>query len=131
MSGKELASQCRRYKRHGFDPWAGRAHGGRYGNPLQYSCLENRMDRGAWQATSIGSQIVGHDWSDLAHKDFTHTFSDNKIGEKTGMPPICTWPGKNGRKFCDGTIINRLKRQHQIWECYLKDKQKKRYWIHS
>ena len=86
---------------------------------------------GPGRLQSIGSQRVGHDWSDLAHKDFTHTFSVNKIGEKTGMPPVCTWPGKKGRKFCDGTIINRLKRQHQIWECYLKDKQKKRYWIHS
>ena len=25
------------------------------------------MDRGVWLATSIGSQRVGHDWSDLAH----------------------------------------------------------------
>ena len=25
--------------------------GGRHGNPLQYSCLENPMDRGAWWAT--------------------------------------------------------------------------------
>ena len=29
----------------------GRCPGGGNGNPLQYSCLENRMDRGAWQAT--------------------------------------------------------------------------------
>ena len=29
----------------------GRSPGGRHGNPLQYSCLENSMDRGAWQAT--------------------------------------------------------------------------------
>ena len=30
------------------------------GNPLQYSCLENSMDRGAWQAT-WGRKRVGHD----------------------------------------------------------------------
>ena len=30
---------------------SGRAPGGGHGNPLQYSCLENSMDRGAWQAT--------------------------------------------------------------------------------
>ena len=30
---------------------SGRALGERNGNPLQYSCLENPMDRGAWQAT--------------------------------------------------------------------------------
>ena len=29
---------------------SGRSLGGGYGNPLQYSCLENPMDRGAWQA---------------------------------------------------------------------------------
>ena len=32
----------------------GRSHGGGHGNPLQYSCLENPMDRGAWQATVHG-----------------------------------------------------------------------------
>ena len=31
------------------------------GNPLQYSCLENPMDRGAWWATVHGLQRVGHD----------------------------------------------------------------------
>ena len=30
------------------------------GNPLQYSCLENPMDKGTWQAIVIGSQRVGH-----------------------------------------------------------------------
>ena len=35
--------------------------GGGNGTPLQYSCLENPMDRGAWQAQSMGSQRVGHD----------------------------------------------------------------------
>ena len=30
-------------------------------NPLQYSCLENSMDGGAWWATVHGSQRVGHD----------------------------------------------------------------------
>ena len=32
----------------------GRSLGGGNGNPLQYSCLENSMDRGAWQATVHG-----------------------------------------------------------------------------
>ena len=39
----------------------GRSPGGGHANPLQYSCLENPVDKGAWQATqSIGSQRVGH-----------------------------------------------------------------------
>ena len=36
------------------------------GNPLQYSCLENSRDGGAWWLPSMGSHRVGHDWSDLA-----------------------------------------------------------------
>ena len=33
---------------------AGRSSGGGNGNPLQYSCLENPMERGAWWATACG-----------------------------------------------------------------------------
>ena len=32
--------------------------GGEHGNPLQYSCLENPVDRGAWRAMALGSQRV-------------------------------------------------------------------------
>ena len=32
-------------------PESGRSPGGGHGNPLQYSCLENPMDRGAWRVT--------------------------------------------------------------------------------
>ena len=39
-------------KRRGFDPWVRRSPGGGHSNPLQYSCLEKTMDRGAWQATA-------------------------------------------------------------------------------
>ena len=34
----------------GSTPGSGRSPGGEHGNPLQYSCLENPTDRGAWQA---------------------------------------------------------------------------------
>ena len=34
--------------------WLGRSPRGGHGNPLQYSCLENPMDRGAWQAEVHG-----------------------------------------------------------------------------
>ena len=53
-SGKEPACQCRRHKDVGLIPGLGRSPGGRHGNPLQYSCLENPMDRGAWWATVHG-----------------------------------------------------------------------------
>ena len=42
-------------------PGLGRSPGGGHGDPLQYSCLEHPMDRGAWQATVIELQRVGHD----------------------------------------------------------------------
>ena len=35
----------------GSTPGLGRFPGGGHGSPYQYSCLENPMDRGAWQAT--------------------------------------------------------------------------------
>ena len=38
----------------GLIPGPGRSPGGGNGNPLQYSCLENSMDRGAWRATVHG-----------------------------------------------------------------------------
>ena len=38
----------------GLIPGSGRSPGEANGNPVQYSCLENRMDRGAWQAAVHG-----------------------------------------------------------------------------
>ena len=50
----------------GLIPGSGRSPGGGHGNQLQYSCLENPMDRGTGRLRSIGSQRVRQDWSDLA-----------------------------------------------------------------
>ena len=50
-TGKESTCQCRRCKSCGFNPRVGKIHGGGHGNPFQYSCLGNPMDRGAWRAT--------------------------------------------------------------------------------
>ena len=45
----------------GSIPGSGRFPGEGNGNPLQYPCLENPMDRGAWRATVHGAARVGHD----------------------------------------------------------------------
>ena len=45
----------------GSIPGLGRYPGERHGNPLQYSCLENTMDRGAWWATVHWVAKGGHD----------------------------------------------------------------------
>ena len=50
-------------------PGLGRSPGEGNGNPLQYSCLENPMDRGAWQAT-----VHGVTKSQTRLSDFTHTY---------------------------------------------------------
>ena len=56
--GKE--STCSEADR-GSIPGLGRSPGEGNGNPLQYSCLENPMDWGAWRATVQGVARVGHD----------------------------------------------------------------------
>ena len=48
----------------GVIPGWGRSPRERNGNPLQYSCLENTMDRGDWQATVHG---VAKSWTQLSH----------------------------------------------------------------
>ena len=45
----------------GSIPGWGRSPGGGNGNPLQFSCLEDPMNRGSWQAQSLGFQRFGHD----------------------------------------------------------------------
>ena len=50
----------------GSIPESGRSPGEGNGNPLQYSCLENPIDRGDWETGRLqymGSQRVGHDWA--------------------------------------------------------------------
>ena len=53
----------------GSIPGSGRSPGEGNDSPLQYSCQENPMDRGAWcRLLSMGSQRVGHDC------DFTYSY---------------------------------------------------------
>ena len=53
--GKESTCQCRRCKRCRFNPWVRKQLSSLRGIPLQYSCLENFMDREAWRATVHGA----------------------------------------------------------------------------
>ena len=60
-SSKEPACQCRLDVRYMDSiPGSRRSPGGGHGNPLQYSCLENPMDRGAWWATVHGVAESGN-----------------------------------------------------------------------
>ena len=64
-NGKELPANARDVRDESLIPGSGRAPGGEYGDPLQYSCLENPMARGAWWAMVHRVARVGHDWSNL------------------------------------------------------------------
>ena len=55
--------------RKGFSPWWGRAPGVGNGNLFQYSCLENPMHRGAWQASVL--VVAELDTTEHAH---LHTY---------------------------------------------------------
>ena len=53
LSGKQSPCQGRKCM---FDPWSGKIPWRGNGNPLQYSCLGNPMERGAWWATVHGKE---------------------------------------------------------------------------
>ena len=63
----------------GSIPGSGRSPGGEHGNPIQYSCLENPMNDGAWRATA---HRVAKSWTrlkQLSTKDDNDTPTENKV----------------------------------------------------
>ena len=63
-------------------PGLGRSPGGGHGNPLQYSCLENPIDRGAWQATVHGVTKSQAQLSDQALHGTAMAFIGFILGHK-------------------------------------------------
>ena len=57
---KNLPTNAGDIRDMGSVPGLGRSSGGGHGSSLQYSCLENPMDRGAWWATVHGVTRVRH-----------------------------------------------------------------------
>ena len=76
-SGKESTCHCRRPRITGSTPGSGGSSGGGNGKPLLYSCLENLIDIGTWQATVHG---VTKSWT----RQRTH-----KIGLKPMFIVLC------------------------------------------
>ena len=64
--GKVCKSACRAGDL-GLIPGSGRSTEEGNGNPLQFSCLENSMDRGAWGAEIHGVERVRHDSATITH----------------------------------------------------------------
>ena len=82
----------------GWIPELGRSPGGGNGYPLQYSCLENSMDRGAWQATVCGVSKSQTQLSDFHfHLDFpggsAGKESTCKEGDLASIPGLGRSPG--------------------------------------
>ena len=67
----------------GLIPGSGRCPGGSYGNTLQYSCLENSMDRGAWWSTVHGVQRVGFNWNDLVCMTLQSIYLSDSDGKES------------------------------------------------
>ena len=63
LSNKESACNARETADTGSIPGSGRSSGGGDGNPVQYSCLGNPMEKGAWWATVHG---VAKSWAQLS-----------------------------------------------------------------
>ena len=72
--GKEPTYNVGDIRDTGSIPGLGRSPGGGHGNPLQYSCLGNPMDRGAWQSTVHG---IAKSQAWLSHK--TTTAKSNSV----------------------------------------------------
>ena len=94
--GKESSCQRRRHRDTGSIPGLGRSPGGGRGNPLQYSCLENPMDRWDWQATihrvtQSRTQLKQlsthtHIYKKQAWMNYLNSQSSNSIINKTTPP---------------------------------------------
>ena len=54
LVAQTLLRICLQCWRPGFNPWVRKFPWRGNGNPLQYSCLENSMDRGTWQVVVYG-----------------------------------------------------------------------------
>ena len=90
FSEERTRLHCRSRRRCGFDPWMGKSPRGGNGHALQYSCLKNYMDRGAWRVTV---QRVTKSQTRRSARAHTHTRSENP-GPRAG--PHWSAPGKSG-----------------------------------
>ena len=84
---KNLPAKAGDIKEVGLIPGLGRSPGGRHGNPFQYSCLKNPIDRGTWWATAHGvakeldmtehACMYSDECEVISHFSFDLNFSNN------------------------------------------------------
>ena len=85
----------------GSIPGSGRSPGGGHGNPLQYFCLKNPMDRGNWQATIHG---ITKSWTRLSLHTHTHTHTHPTQAVITEVAGICQ--ASHSRGFLAPNILS-------------------------
>ena len=75
---------------NGFDPWVKKICWRRNGNSLQYSCLDNPMDRGAWCAADHGVSVTPTQLSDsTTGSASTDSFSAQaSVSSSPALPPF-------------------------------------------
>ena len=114
-SGKESTCQCRRQGRRirslgRVDPLGSSGNG----NPLQFSCLENPMDRGAWWTTVHGtakSLTQLSDWAHMCVHTHTHTHTRTSLAKiiqiitKWRSPKLARQIGSRGLWCSSLTIL--------------------------
>ena len=100
----------------GSIPGLGRSPGGENNNPLQNSCLENSMDRGAWQTTVDG---VAKSWTQLS----THTQQLAPISNAVFLSHSTSLGNKSGgiSDFLEYSYFHcHFKLSVSFWTLYLK-----------
>ena len=72
---KNMFASAGEVKKAGSISGSGRSLGGGHGNPLQYFCLENPMDRGAWGGVAVTVHRVAKSWTQLKRLCmYTHSY---------------------------------------------------------
>ena len=79
LVGKKLPANAGNIRDKGLIPGSRRSPGRGHGNPLQYSCLENPMNRGAWQATVHG--VAESDMTEVTQHACRHNTKHNRVLE--------------------------------------------------
>ena len=108
---KNLLANAGDLRDGGLNPGLGRSPEEGHGNPLQYSCLENPMDRGAWQVT-VHRVTKSQTWLKWLS---THTCWDSSVQEKTNSNHNCLyafetstsyWMYSSGPSKCSTNIVH-------------------------
>ena len=95
-SGKEPGCQCRRSKRHRFDPWVEKIPWRRARQPTPVLLSGESMDRGAWQAIVLWVEKSQKRRKQLntahtAHRRFTWRYLPGNLGQKAAALALLIW----------------------------------------